>query len=319
MLSVILTLLKIIGILLLVLLLLLLLVVGLLLFVPFVYRAEGSCGKAEPKGRARVSWLFGLFLAEAACEKGAGPRVTVRAAGKVLFAVPKPRREKQEKQKKKKKKKADKKASEALKSPARGQSKPAPPPRKEKPAEASGEKPGRAPETETKKAAPPETFFSRLLKKIRALWAGLRGIPDRLRAFAEKLRNVKERLFGLKEKSEHYLEIWREPETQRAACEVKKHLAYLWRHFRPGKAAGRLRFGFADPSATGQAAGILYLLFSAPGCGIALEPVFETEETVLNGELSIRGHIRLCHAARTGLALFFNKDLRHLIKRLRNR
>lgn len=50
---------------------------------------------------------------------------------------------------------------------------------------------------------------------------------------------------------------------------------------------------------------------------LALEPVFETEEIVLEGDLVIKGHVRLVHLAYVGLKLLFDKKLKHLRQRLK--
>lgn len=47
------------------------------------------------------------------------------------------------------------------------------------------------------------------------------------------------------------------------------------------------------------------------------EPVFETEEIVLEGDLVIKGHVRLVHLAYVGLKLLFDKNLKHLRQRLK--
>ena len=52
-------------------------------------------------------------------------------------------------------------------------------------------------------------------------------------------------------------------------------------------------------------------------CKLALEPVFETEEIVLEGDLVIKGHVRLVHLAYVGLKLLFDKNLKHLRQRLK--
>ena len=61
--------LKIAGLIILILLCLILLLLAVLLFVPVRYRAEGK-KYADLRGKARVSWLFGIFSVHAAYEDG---------------------------------------------------------------------------------------------------------------------------------------------------------------------------------------------------------------------------------------------------------
>ena len=70
--------LKIAGLIILILLCLILILLAVLLFVPVRYRAEGK-KYADLRGKARVSWLFGIFSVHAAYEDGLD--VSVRIFG----------------------------------------------------------------------------------------------------------------------------------------------------------------------------------------------------------------------------------------------
>ena len=174
---------------------------------------------------------------------------------------------------------------------------------------------------------------AQILKKSRlsALAEKLRGIPDffrklgavflavgqQLKRQAEKLRRLFHSLSELKAKLSHYIEIWQEEETQTLIRSLKGYLFYLLHHIRPRRGRGYLKYGFPDPALTGQLTGLFYVLRPLAFSELALEPVFETDEILLEGDLVIRGHIRLVHLVRVGLKLLFDKNLKHFRQRLK--
>ncbi|MDO5776008.1 MAG: DUF2953 domain-containing protein, partial [Eubacteriales bacterium] len=75
------------------------------------------------------------------------------------------------------------------------------------------------------------------------------------------------------------------------------------------------RLGFDDPYTTGQAmmlASVLYPLYAGH---IEMIPDFDKE--IIDGELDIRGRIRVIVPAEAALRIFFNKQLRAMYKKAR--
>lgn len=153
-------------------------------------------------------------------------------------------------------------------------------------------------------------FFKKLRAVILAIGQLLKKQLDRIKALFHSLAE-------LKAKIDHYIEIWQEEETQNLIRSVKGYLFYLLHHIRPRKGKGYLKYGLPDPAITGQLTGFLYVLRPLAFSKLALEPVFETEEIVLEGDLVIKGHVRLVHLAYVGLKLLFDKNLKHLRQRLK--
>lgn len=93
------------------------------------------------------------------------------------------------------------------------------------------------------------------------------------------------------------------------------HGFYLWKHLHPQKVEGELHYGFGDPALTGQATGIFYLLLPLSCDKIRLLPDFEN--TVFEGTLEMRGHIRICHLGNIGWKIFRDKEFRNLLKAMK--
>lgn len=190
------------------------------------------------------------------------------------------------------------------------------------------EKPQETPAVQPSEPAPApvprKSIFSRLGEKFREipeffkkLRAVILAIGQLLKKQLDRIKALFHSLAELKAKIDHYIEIWQEEETQTLIRSVKSYLFYLLHHIRPRKGKGYLKYGLPDPAVTGQLTGLLYVLRPLAFSRLALDPVFETEEILLEGDLVIKGHVRLVHLAYVGLKLLFDKNLKHLRQRLK--
>ena len=153
-------------------------------------------------------------------------------------------------------------------------------------------------------------------RKIQELIARFVRMPEKLRQkireLGNKINSFSVRMEHLNETCQIYLDFWRKTCTQAAKDHVLKELKYLLRHTLPRKVEGTLTFGFEDPATTGQVLGILCVL--AVFTGNHLEVNGEFERSTLEGDLMLRGHIRLCHMVKSGVSLLIDKNIRKTIK-----
>ena len=151
--------------------------------------------------------------------------------------------------------------------------------------------------------------------KIYSILIHIPEIPGRL---LKKWQGVQNKAEAVKKKAEHYMGLWKDEGTQAVFMLSKDQIRFLWRHLHPRKIQGKLRYGFEDPSITGMVTGGLYLILPMSFYEVELLPEFEPEKPlILEGKLLIKGHVRLCHLAKTAWILFRNKDLRKLLKQLK--
>ena len=106
--------------------------------------------------------------------------------------------------------------------------------------------------------------------------------------------------------------FWNADFTQGSIAFGKKAAASLLRHVLPKKAAGHVHFGFDKPADTGKILGYASMLYAWYGDSLTLQPDFD--RAVLEGNIDIRGSIRLYIFLYWGLRGILNKDLRKLIK-----
>ncbi|MBQ0026577.1 MAG: hypothetical protein KBS79_04325 [Lachnospiraceae bacterium] len=128
----------------------------------------------------------------------------------------------------------------------------------------------------------------------------------------EKYNNIKQKLTALYEKALYYKNQVEDPENQRAARLVLSRTIKLLKHFRPRKLKGRARIGFADPSTTGKILAAYYAVLP-PSEHFRLTGEFNEE--VIDGNLWFKGHLRLIHILIFVIVLWKDPTVRSWIKK----
>ena len=94
---------------------------------------------------------------------------------------------------------------------------------------------------------------------------------------------------GICAKIEKWKRFARDPHTREAWNLIKGSLGRILHHVLPGKIKGKILFGFADPSATGQFLAAVSPFYPLYGKQLSLIPAFDRE--VLEGEIRFSGRI----------------------------
>ncbi len=326
--------LKILGILLLVILGIILAVLLLVLFVPVRYRADASF-EGKPAGGVAVSWLLHLITVRVNYDG------SVKALVKVLWfhlfdktvwpaeeapipeetevAVPAEEIEPVEQV-------TDVEVAEPVESaeafkpdklaePKPAETTPARPestesasvkPKAAEP-EPTAEEP-KAAESTTVMSTEPEKKTETLIEKLAAL----------LQNMTTKISCTYQQICGKVDAGQKKLESVRtflaDHENQMTLRLLWKQLKKLLRHILPRKLSGRVRFGFDDPATTGQILTYVSPFYGLYAKTLKLEPVFD--EKVIEGELHVKGHIRVATLLWIVIRVFLNKNFRLLLKKV---
>lgn len=159
--------------------------------------------------------------------------------------------------------------------------------------------------------------------KILTFRVTIKSNAERIREIGKRLKRITEGIWSrlqqaaeIPEKIQRLYDFAEDYHLRELFAEGKAELNGLWRHYRPRKATGYLRFGTGDPALTGELTGVLYLLLPAFS-EVQLEPDFN--DPMLQTELELSGHIRVCHLVATAWRLFRNKKLRRLIAKIRKK
>ena len=326
MLHILLFILKIIGILLLSILGLILLILVLVLLVPVRYRAGLQMRTiADYSADGKVSWLFGLICLTGGYD-GEQVKLDIRIFGHSLL------HKKPEKQKKRRKKPSQRqtreqpaareiKAEKENIEPKNAECMPivelAGPKQDEKTSgqEISDTEDGGTDADEAEQTSGPHEK-NHIWQKLRNGSTRLSRLPSQIwqkvSSIGHTWKNLSKRKAHLQSTVGKYHSFWNSTCTQAAKDHILREVKYLLRHILPEKLEGSLTFGFEDPATTGQVLGILCVL--AVFTGNHLEVNGNFEEKMLEGDVSIKGHIRLCHIAKSAIGLLTDKNIRKTIK-----
>ena len=329
MLHILLFILKIIGILLLSILGLILLILALVLLVPVRYRAVLQMRTiAEYSADGKASWLLGLICLTCGYD-GEQVKLDIRIFGHSLL------HKKPEKQKKRRKKppqrqtgeqpavreiKAEKENIEPENTECMPLVKQAGPKQDEKTSvqEISDTEDGGTDADEAERTSGTHEK-NHVWQKLRNGSTRLSRLPSQIRQKVSSIghtwKNLSKRKDHLQSTVEKYHSFWNRTCTQAAKDHILKEVKYLLRHILPEKLEGTLTFGFEDPATTGQVLGILCVLAVFTGNHLEVNGNFEGK--MLEGDVSIKGHIRLCHIAKSAISLLIDKNIRKTIKEFR--
>lgn len=295
MLGIFLGILKWLGILLLVLLGLVLTVLLAVLFVPIRYEAEGSF-RGELLAKGQISWLWRLFSIQAVYD--GDTEVSLR-----IFGV-KPGRKKETAERTEKTETPDPVVTGSGKRPEEEVPLYESRPKAEAPASErhQGTEEGikeKVPAAGTKNAKNGQ-------KKKRVRQSLFQKIKVTFQRICGKLKTAEERWQKL-------MEFLEKEENKNTFRLLKRQVIRFFKHVLPGKVSGTVRFGFEDPYTTGRILTYISPFYGWYGRTIQVIPVFD--EQVLDGELSLKGRIRIATLLFIGFQVWRDKNFRTLLKR----
>lgn len=311
MLGILLTILKIIGIILLVLIGLILLAAAVILLVPIRYHGEGAREEKILSGSVKLTWLLHMISASASLSED-GTKIRVCLFGKTIYPKTK-KPPKQSKAKKMPKQEATKKSEKSEKPKQQSDTV-----SKEVATIYEPQKPN--PEL-PKKMDEPESEKKQQSQKEKSARP---DVKSKFEDIKQKLLAVKEKFIDSKagiQKIKNKIDYWKNLLT---SDPMKEAMEFLWKktkgllhHILPRRMTGRIHFGFEDPSKTGKTLAYFSMLYPFTKENLVIEPEFETEELILEGDIAFRGRIRLGYLVYVALSVVLNKNIRRQYKRLR--
>ncbi|MDE6313547.1 MAG: DUF2953 domain-containing protein [Lachnospiraceae bacterium] len=305
--GIILTILKVIGIILLVLVGLVLLVAVAVLVCPVKYHVRASKKADEIKVHIQGSYLFPLLSFSGCYESGKDMVYSL----KLFFLTLYPQKDKPAKKRKKTAAKSQKpkKQKELSKSKRMDAS-------EEDTSTPVGEK-VIEPEREHKQLKQPETVFNEKLKepqKEKEQIHFIHKIQAKLLDVKEKVQRFWDGMKKLLENVKEFRDFISSQETRDALKFLNEQRKYIFRHLKPSKVSISLRYGFEDPALTGEVLAAYSCIYPFLWGDILVEPDFE--QVCLDGNGELKGKVRLYGFLLTGWRCYRHETIRKIIEKV---
>lgn len=316
---------KIIGIVLLSVLGILALALICVMFVPVRYRVKVSRSEIEgsPPARVCVKVVWLLHFINVLVRYPAKVTVRARILFFTLFRIP-AKEKKNKKIKKNKKNEKNKSVKKSVPAPEEraGQATEAETIKGAAEAQVTAEKTQAAEEQNAaeeaeataEEAAPKKS----LADKIRDCAGRIRDILLKIKKFFENIqytiRNFCDKIKAAFNNIQYYREVL-ESDAFRSSLQLcKGELGRVLRKLKPDKFEADLIVGMEDPATTGEILAIFGILYPLIGQHVRIVGDFECDATHIEGELYIRGRIRVFTFIRMALRLYFNQDIRKMLR-----
>lgn len=308
MVSIILTILKIIGISILVMLGILVFLILLVLFVPVRYKAYGSRTDKGTDVFGRVSWLLGI-AAVTVRYKGEQPLcIKIRLLGIPIFNSRKERKHKRQDSHEKAELQAasvpedtsEKKIKEFIAQEALAEKK-----NEEKRSEVLIQEPEcAADEVENSNK-------TTICQKIKGFFL---NFFDFFRNIKFTFRKIYVTIIKIKDNIKYYWELLQQESTKQAFGICKKQLLRIFRNLCPKKYMVKLHLGFEDPAVLGNVLAIWGMLYPYHRGRFDISPEFDKQ--IFEGSFQLKGRISIYVFLWTVWILFADKNIRRLRKQL---
>lgn len=168
----------------------------------------------------------------------------------------------------------------------------------------------------TEEEKPSDSFIVRILRKIKAFFLKIRGIWEKIRNLKYTIRRFCVKIKNGIQKFRDTKEFLQNEQTKKAWKHCMEEGKLLLAKLLPKKIRGELHFGMEDPALTGEILGGISIFYPLFKDNVKVFPDFE--QSILEGELFVKGSFRLVTAALISWRLWRDKDVRYVYHRLRS-
>lgn len=145
----------------------------------------------------------------------------------------------------------------------------------------------------------------KIVRLFRKIWSVLKNIRYTIGRICDKIKDIVNNI-------RYYVEILQSDRFKRGFKVCKDQLGFLFKMLRPRKFTGELLIGTGDPASTGQVMAAYGILYPLLGNHIEVTPDFERQ--IVEGSLFMKGRITIFGLIKCAWIIYFNKDIRELIK-----
>ena len=141
---------------------------------------------------------------------------------------------------------------------------------------------------------------------------------EKIKQIMEKVKctfqNICDTIKKVKSEYDFYKGLWDRPEGKAAVKNVLRQVWYLLKKIKPSKIEGDVIFGTGDPASTGQIIGAVAAVYGFMPDKLHITPDFE--EKRYEGNLHIKGKLRLIHMVVIAVKLIADRNFRYVLKKV---
>lgn len=151
-------------------------------------------------------------------------------------------------------------------------------------------------------------FIKKIYNKIRRL----------IKSIQAKLRRIRRTFDKIRSQASWWRAFLIHPRVKAAKDLVWKHAKFLLKHIFPTRIEGQITFSFEDPALTGTALAVLGMTIPFHKNCVQINPRFDGEN-YLQGNIRAKGRIYGFVFVRAALIIYFDKNIKYVIKRWKTR
>lgn len=139
---------------------------------------------------------------------------------------------------------------------------------------------------------------------------------EKIKKIIEKVKctfhNICDTIKKIKTEYDFYKGLWDRPEGKAAVKNLFGQIWYLLKKIKPSKIEGDIVFGTGDPATTGQVIGAIAAVYGFFPEKLHITPDFE--EKKYEGNINVKGKLRLIHVVVIAVKLISDKNFRYVVK-----
>ena len=153
-------------------------------------------------------------------------------------------------------------------------------------------------------------FFEKLQELYGKAYDALHNLKCTFERFCDKLNSTREKV-------EEVLDLASNDRTKSALSHIMKELKLILKRVLPRRWDLSMLFGMEDPSLTGKILGALSVIYPFFPGKMEIEPDFSKQ--IIKGHTELKGHIRAAAFIGPAIRLLFDKNIRYVYKTWRSR
>ena len=157
--------------------------------------------------------------------------------------------------------------------------------------------------------------------KIKKALDKIKAVFEKIKAFFQNIqytiRNICDKIKNTSDTIHYYREVLESEIFRSSLQQCRGELGWVFRKLKPDRFEADLIVGMEDPAATGEILAIYGMLYPLIGQSVRVAGDFECDKTRVEGRFYMRGRIRAFTFIRAAVRLYFNKDIRKLIRLLK--